>query len=368
MIALRQARVVEIKRERTGYVEAIVELGGNHSKAICYSSLVGGIQPGDNVVINTTAVDLGLGTGGYHFVIWNLSKRSVLSHGEGHIMKLRYTPLQLKCLSVEEEDSPYHEILKDVTSIDGMPVIIGTLHSQLPAAAVMLKSLLPDISISYIMTDGAALPIAFSETVAKLKSDGVLDTTITVGHAFGGDLEAINVFSGLAAAKHAAKADVAIACMGPGIVGSNTKLGFTGIEQGQIINAVNGLNGRPIAIPRLSFADRRGRHIGLSHHTATALMVSAMTKAVITVPRMEKEKEDLVMSQIADAGIDAMHDVIQVDARQTLDALKERGIRPTTMGRSADEEPEFFMAAGVAGIYAANILQEGISGGKVRSS
>ena len=38
-------------------------------------------------------------------------------------MKLRYTPMQLKVLSVEEEDSPYHQQLADADSIDGTPGI-----------------------------------------------------------------------------------------------------------------------------------------------------------------------------------------------------------------------------------------------------
>ena len=32
--------------------------------------------------------------------------------------------------------------------------------------------------------------------------------------------------------------------MGPGIVGTGTKYGFSGIEQGQIIDAINTLSGR----------------------------------------------------------------------------------------------------------------------------
>ncbi|MCD5405117.1 MAG: DUF3866 family protein [Desulfotomaculum sp.] len=40
----------------------------------------------------------------------------------------------------------------------------------------------------------------------------------------------------------------------------------TFIEQGQTINAVHTLGGRAIAAARISFADKRYRHIGLSHH------------------------------------------------------------------------------------------------------
>lgn len=360
MLTFKHAKVKEIRRERPGYIEAVIDIEGTDQKAICYTSITGAVEPGDDVVVNTTAVDLGLGTGGFHFILLNLNKDLITAEGEGHIMKLRYTPMQLKCLAVEESDSPFHEDLKNVTSIDGMPVIIGALHSQLPAAAVMLKELMPDLSITYVMTDGAALPLAFSELVAKLKQERIIDKTITVGHAFGGDIEAINIFSGLTAARYAARADVAIVCMGPGIVGSSTKLGFTGIEQGQVINAVNGLKGTAITIPRISFADKRERHTGLSHHTVTALTIAAMSPSSVVIPKMDEAREELVYKQIKTARIDELHKILKIDAFATLDALKARSILPTTMGRTIDQEPEFFMAAGAAGVYAAGFL----SGGK----
>lgn len=356
VINLRHARVKEIKSERPGYIEAIVDAGGSERRAVCYTSLIGDIRPGDDVVINTTAVDLGLGTGGRHFIVWNLVKESVNSKERGHIMKLRYTPLQLKCLAVEEDDSPYHDILKEVLSIEGMPVIIGTLHSQLPAAAAVVRATMPQAKIAYIMTDGAALPLAFSELTAVLKEKGIIDVTVTTGNSFGGDYEAINIFSGLAAARHVAAADIAIVCMGPGIVGSGTKLGFTGIEQGQIVNAVNSLKGTPIAIPRISFGDARERHYGISHHTITSLTVAALSHATVPVPEMGSERAAAVDRQIKMSGLDRMHTIETIDAEKTLEILRSRGLTPTTMGRTMDEEPEFFMAAGAAGIYAARIL------------
>jgi len=359
MINLKRATVKEIKRKRPGYVEAVVVVGGKNQTAVGYTSLVGNVGPGDDVIINTTAVDLGLGTGGRHFILWNLMNESIESESAGHIMKLRYTPMQIKCLAIEEKDNPYHEVLRDVSDIKGMPVIIGTLHSQLPAAVVTLKKLMPELKVAYIMTDGAALPLAFSELVADLKEKQIVDSTITVGHAFGGHIEAINIYSGIAAAKYAAGADIAIVCMGPGIIGSDTRLGFTGIEQGQIINAVNSLKGVAIAIPRISFGDKRKRHIGLSHHTVTALTVAALSPAVVTLPQMSEEKASVVDGQVQKEGLNKVHTIEKVDAYMTLDALREKGIKPTTMGRTIEEEPEFFMAAGAAGVYATRILAGG---------
>ena len=54
------------------------------------------------MVLNTTAVDLGLGTGGWHVVHWNLAREELDEPGPGHIMKLRYTSLQVDAGAAEE--------------------------------------------------------------------------------------------------------------------------------------------------------------------------------------------------------------------------------------------------------------------------
>ena len=83
----------------------------------------------------------------------------------------------------------------------------------------------PGRRLVYLMSDGAALPLGFSQTVTALKQEGLLAATITFGHAFGGDLEAVNIYSALLAAKHVVQADLAVVLMGPGVVGTGTTLG-----------------------------------------------------------------------------------------------------------------------------------------------
>ena len=112
------------------------------------------------------------------------------------------------------------------------------------------------------MTDGAGLPIALSDLVASLRERSLIDATVTFGHAFGGDFEAVSVFSALVVARHVADADVAVVAMGPGIVGTNTRLGFSGLEVGPVLDATVALGGVPVAALRVSFADPRARHIG----------------------------------------------------------------------------------------------------------
>ena len=126
------------------------------------------------------------------------------------------------------------------------------------------------------MTDGTALPLRFSRTIARLEERGLLSSTVTCGHAFGGALEAVNVYSALAACRSLVEADVVVLGPGPGSIGTGSSLGFSGMETGDHVNRVSALGGTPVYIPRISFADRRRRHFGVSHHTLTALGLACL--------------------------------------------------------------------------------------------
>ena len=193
MLSYKKGTVIEIEEKQEDITFFKISIDGCVSNAINYNKMTGPIKVGDVVVVNTTAVELGLGTGGYHFVIYNYSNEFKELHGEGHIMKLRYTPLQIKCLAVEEQNSPYHEIFNNFVSLDNHNFIVGTLHSMLAPIVSMLKWKNRNIKINYIMTDGGSLPIYFSNTVRTLKNKGLINKTITIGHAFGGDLECVNI-------------------------------------------------------------------------------------------------------------------------------------------------------------------------------
>ncbi|ABO49628.1 conserved hypothetical protein [Desulforamulus reducens MI-1] len=352
MIRIRRGVAKEITSRRQGITEFLVSVEGENQRAVNYDDLTGPVETGDEVLLNTTAVYKKLGTGGVHFVMGNLSGSGHDVSQEGHIMKLRYSPCQVKVISVEEQESPYAETMNQVESLAGTPVIIGTLHSMLaPVAAAIKKLSKASLKVAYLMTDGAAVPIGLSRMVTELKNKGLIDKTITCGHAFGGDFEAINIYTGLLACRAVAKADVILVAMGPGIVGSGSRYGFTGVEQGEIVNAVNILGGKPLTIPRISFADNRERHRGISHHTQTALGKIALTKSTVVLPKLAPEKMELVFKQLEDSGISQKHDVAIVDASPALEALQEYNIRVTTMGRSVQQDPEFFLAAGAAGVY-----------------
>ncbi len=359
MIRFRRGVVATVGSRRPGLTEVTVKVGGREEKAVNYDRLTGRVEAGDVVLLNTTAVAKGLGTGGFHFVA-AVEGRIVPDPGpEGHIMKLRYTPFQIKVLAVEEEDHPGSALYRSTRDLAGMPVVAASLHSAVGPVAAAVKHLAgPGTRLFYLMTDGAALPAWFSRLVHELREKKLIDGTVTCGHAFGGDYEAVNVYSGLLWAR-AAGADLAVASMGPGIVGSSSEFGHTGLEQGEIVNAVNILGGRAIAVPRISFADVRERHRGLSHHTRTALGRVALAPCTVPIPALRGKKKSLVHKQLTDSGICKKHRVVEVNTAAMPEIMASYGLMTTTMGRSFAEDPEFFHAAGAAGIYAAGLLQTG---------
>jgi hypothetical protein len=355
MPSFRTGEVVKLLQARPGLQRVEVDLGHGPERAYALTQLTGPVELGDRVVVNTTAVELGLGTGGWHVVHWNLERDGWSEPGPGHIIKGRYTSLQADVGSTEE----HLEALAEIDSIEGMPVVVAALHSQLPAVAVAFKECAPDARLAYVMTDGAGLPLAMSDLVATIRDKGLIDATVTCGHAFGGDYEAVSVFSALAVARHVAHADAAVIVMGPGIVGTNTRLGFSGMEVGPILDAASALGGVPIACLRVSFADGRDRHVGLSHHSATALRIAARDRAQVAVPRLGDPAHDRrLRDDLLAAGIDRRHDLVEVDAPDALALFARQGLRIASMGRPAEDDPALFQAGAAAGALAAARLAE----------
>jgi hypothetical protein len=339
--SFRTGTVTEILSERAGLQRVLVDA----ERAFVLTQLTGDVAVGDQVVVNTTAVELGLGTGGWHVVHWNLSRTTLDQPGPGHIMKLRYTSLQA--------DTGADEEIGDADDLDGLPVVACGLHSQLACIVVALRAARPRARIAYVMTDGAALPLALSDVVADLRP--LLATTITAGHAFGGEHEAVNVASALVTAKR--HADVAVVGMGPGVVGTATKLGYSALEVGDILTSTALLGGRPVAALRFSLADERLRHQGVSHHTTTALTLGTETRATIGVPRGPFDAR--VRADLDAAGITDRHRLLAVDDPGIPALLDAAGLRVTSMGRGPEDDPGFYAVAGAAGTAAATMLSDG---------
>ncbi len=357
--------VAAITAQTSQIQELVVRLvDGNEVGAVCFGDLVGWCTVGDRVVLNCTARSLELGSGGWDFVMAVLDstgqvKRSAGQFGPGHLMKLRYTPAQLAVLAWDEEASPVRPA--DPTSygdLDGTPVVIAGVHSLVEPIVRGLAVLAPGCRIAYIHTDAGCLPAVWSKAIRRLKAEGLVTAVIASGHSFGGDYEALNNYSALACAKEVVQADFIVVCMGPGIPGTGTIFGSTAIEVGELVNAAAALGGRPLAVPRLSFAERRPRHYGISHHFITALQVAAFAPARIPFP-FYTEAERAKLQELAElAGFTrpnrngVQHEPVFYDVTELTECLKPHLDRFSSMGRSFDQDPLHF-AAGLAAAQAA---------------
>ncbi len=347
MPTFRRASVREVISERPGLQRLRVECQGALVPAYALTTLTGPCSVGDELIVNTTAVELALGTGGSHVVHWNLSRDEWVQPGPGHIMKVRYTSVQLDSGAAEESAGDIPADLR------GMPVVACSLHSQVAVVAAAARAIDPKLRVAYVMTDGAALPAAFSELNAALRSKGFLAATITAGHAFGGDLEAVTVPSALTLARHRVGADLTIVGMGPGVVGTGTTLGTTAVEAASIIDSTAALGGQPIACVRASSADARGRHQGVSHHTLTALGL-ARSPALVPIAANDAEALESTLANPPvlneGGGRREPHRVVVVDDLPDAAAeLATAGIRVTSMGRELAADAIFARCAVAAG-------------------
>ena len=376
MITWRNGTVSGTRREWPGAVELDVSVDGASAegeqvRALAYPALTGRPRPGDRVLVNTTALDLGLGTGGYALVVALPDRLPPDSELAGHLIKARYSPLQACVLGADEQGSPHHDVLRDADDIGGMPVVVADLHSALPAvlagifasersgddrppAAGQLQRAEP--RVVYVMQDGGALPAWFSRTCAVLREAGWLAATVTTGQSFGGDLETVTVHTGLLAAQHVLGADIAVIAQGPGNLGTGTRWGFSGVAAGDAVNAVAALGGRPVASLRISDADPRMRHHGVSHHSVTAYGRVALARADVVVPALAGEFGAQVAAEAAPLG--GRHNLVTVPAEGLEAALRACPARLSSMGRGLDEDLAYFLAAAAAGRHAGRLLRE----------
>ncbi|MCW2713753.1 MAG: hypothetical protein JWN88_800 [Frankiales bacterium] len=351
MVRWRRGTVVAVGRAWPGSVELSVELAdGTTVAALAHPPLVGSPREGDVVLLNVGALDLGLGTGGYALVVALPDRLPPDTEGPGHLVKARYTPLQAVVLGVDEQDAPAHALLAQGEPLEppGTPVVVADLHSSLPAVLAGLLGARPGTRVAYVMTDGGALPLWLSRTVAAVRDS--LVGTVTVGQAFGGDLEAVSLHSGILAAVRVLQAEVVVVTQGPGNLGTGTTWGFSGVAAGEAVNAAVAVGARPVAVLRLSEADPRPRHVGVSHHSTTAYGRVALVPADVVVPRSYAALVDPARPALA------RHRLVEVDDAGLVDALRPWSRLLSSMGRGLDDDPAAFVAAAAAGRHAAALL------------
>ena len=342
---------------------------GLQVRAVAYEALTGVPVAGERVRLEVSALDRALGTGGHAMVSARLDALPADPPREGHLVKARYMPDQVMVTGVDEQGTTHHGLLSQPigdVDLEGMPVVVADLHSSLPAVLTGLRS--PDGQdqprVVYIMTDGGALPLAYSRVVAALSRAGWLSGTITAGQAWGGDIEAVSVHNALLAARHVLHADAAIVIQGPGNLGTETPWGFSGVACGDAVNAIATLGGRPVACLRVSQADARPRHLGISHHSMTAYGRVALAGADVVVPILEGalgaqvRREAEVLCEPRPGA--AQHRLVEVPADGLMELLRaaeaETGVRLSTMRRGLDEDTAAFIAAAAAGRHVRRIL------------
>ncbi|GID92549.1 DUF3866 family protein [Amorphoplanes digitatis] len=359
MVRWRSGTVTTVRREWRGALELDVTTDEGTVRALAYPELTGAPAAGDRVLLNVGALVMGLGTGGYALVVALPDRlpadppESGTDRDSGHLVKARYTPLQPILLGVDEEASPHREVMARADSLDGMPVVTADLHSALPAILAGIHADRPDARVAYVMTDGGALPAWFSRTLDGLRDR--LAGTVTTGQAFGGDLEASTVHTGLLAARHVLGADVTIVAQGPGNLGTGTAWGFSGVALGETINATVALRGAPVASLRISDGDGRPRHRGVSHHSLTAYGRVALVPADLVIP--DDLPVDLAKEVEADlAPLAELHRLVRVPTAGLDAALEASPVRLSTMGRGLAQDHAYFITAAAAGRHAATLI------------
>jgi len=355
VIRIRRGVVRAVTATRLGAQELEVEVDGTSAPAVSYPDLCGDVHPGDPVLLNATALELGLGTGGVHLVIAVEGRESTDEAPPGHVMKARYTPLQTAVSSVEETHA---DLLEASEGLGQTPVVCAPLHSMLAPIAAGAKRA-SDARVVYVMTDGAALAGGFSRLVEQLRAGGLLDGWITCGQAFGGELESVTVWTGLLAAKELLDADVIMVADGPGNLGTDTTWGVSALASGHALMAAATLQGRPIPALRVSFADERERHRGVSHHSLTILADVCKVDVNVPVPVLEDEAQrSIVWDALRSRQLEEIHHLVEVDGAPAVQELRSRDIEVRTMGRGIEDDPAFFLAAGAAGVLAGRLAAE----------
>jgi hypothetical protein len=353
-IRLRTGTVVAVDDGRPGLLRLHVDVDGGRAEALAYPSLVGRVGVGDRVLLNTTAVDLALGTGGAHLVVAVEPARATDVAHPGRVMKARYLPHQAAVVTVEETHAAELEAAR---GLGGVPVVAAPLHSMIAPIAAGAKAS-GRARVVYVMTDGAALHGRLSHLVHRLARAGLIDGFITAGQAVGGDLEAVTLWSGLLAAFAVLEAEVIVVADGPGNLGTATTWGVSALAGGHALDAAGTLGGRPVAALRVSFADPRERHRAVSHHSLSILADVCHVGANVAVPVLPDEQRDAVWDALRSRSLEDKHQLVEVDGRPALEELDRRGVVMTSMGRSPADDPAFFLGGGAAGVLAGRMAAE----------
>jgi hypothetical protein len=349
----------------------VVELSdapGARRAAICDVGLLGRAELGDELIVNTEALDLGLGSGGFDVVHVNLTRGLSGKGASGaDVMKLNYTSLQHAVFPVEGDalDLPLER-----------PVGVLALHGQLAAFAWAFAVAAPGSTLGYVQTEGGALPGGLSNTVRELRRRGLLAGHLTAGAAFGGEGEAITTAGALHHGLCVLGWDAAVCGPGPGIVGSASTLGHGGMAALDSAHAALALGAPTLLVARMSSGDERERHRGISHHTLTVLdlLLEPVTVALPGGMRSPVgvdlraglgavfgEEGSAQTSPSPALDVERPVRITRHDwrrARIDLPGYAASGLPASTMGRTLAQDPLFFGAALAGGTALSELVAQ----------
>lgn len=355
MLNLEKGRVEALIYE-DGSIQILEVMLEKKERAINYINLTGKCKKGDKVVLNTIAERLKLGSGGYHFVYLNLNnevQETPEGRSGGHILKMKYTPSQIRLKTIEEYEEN-RELINNIEDLGKKPVIVTTLHSMAAPISAAVKYKNENARIACIYTYGGSMNAEFSDSLKELKKKNIISSVITSGECFGGDFEAVNIFTALIYAYKNLQCDLAVITCGPGIAGTGNFYGFSTLEMIMPLYAAKALNLKPILSPRISFADKRERHIGISMQTMAILKTIDFNTIV---PIYNSDKIGTLKDQFISAGINnniIMETVGETCAREALDYFS---LETRVMGRKYEEDRDYFDNCGAVGVYAADLLK-----------
>ena len=338
MLTLRRGTVVAATPPDGPTQTLEVELDGERRAAQADVAMVGASEEGDDVVVNTQARDLALGSGGFDVVHVNLT-RGLSGEGEpgAHVMKLNYTSLQHAVHPVEGE-----ELALPLRR----PVGAFSLHGQLAPVAWAIGRRTPGARVGFVQTAGGALPGGLSRVTGELRARELLVGHITAAPAFGGEREAITTAGALHHGLRDLGWDAALCGPGPGILGSASALGHGGMIALDSLHTAAALGCFPLLVARMSQGDPRPRHQGLSHHSRTVLDL-ALTPVIVAAPPAGVDTSGLRAGDRHDWRTGAAD----------LDGYAASGLPARTMGRTLDEDPIFFAAALAAGTVLGELIE-----------
>jgi hypothetical protein len=367
MLKLRRATVLQAGPTDGPEQELAISLEGERRTAISDIAMMGESRQGDEVIVNVQARDLGLGSGGFDIVHANLSRGLCAEGTPGtHVMKLNYTSLQHAVEMVEDEQLqlPLEQ-----------PVAVLALHGQLAAVAWAFAQASPGARLGFVQTPGGALPGGHSRTVRTLRERGLLAGHLTAGATYGGEGESVTTAGALHHGLRTLGWDAVVCGPGPGIVGSSSPLGHGGMHALDSAHTAISLGAPTLVVARMSSADARPRHRGISHHTLTVLdlllePVTVALPAGIRSP-VGADLRARLGSVFGSAGerakpqmeldVDRPARMARHDWRRApvdMPAYLASGLPAETMGRVLIEDPLFFGAALAGGTVLSDLCEQ----------